>query len=650
VLSCNHEELLSSGGAVGIDPIGGDSLVVAFSADSFHYEWTDSDSGNADTRASGTSWTEGDAVGIYLIPSTGTNNYDLSATETYRKNKKYKVSAVKKLTADGSTNQLYFPLNGSSVRFVAYYPYADGAISSNTVSFDFADQSTQAKKEAVDFCFHRGTAEYKKGDSPKFTFSHKFSQISMTVKQGDGGPSVKNIQVKLSGMPKTAAVDLNKFSQQQTNSITVSTDATNVTDITAYTHDGSTDAEATVEAIIAPHSGTDFADRVFTFTTEDGEEKVYELPNTVTFEAGKSYNYTFTLTGDITPQEPTHVSDGMTNCYIVAPGTELKFPVKRAYTHDGTKFTTTLHTGDTYTSTFTAAVVWSDAKVINGTPSVSGSGNSTTVTVKTNASDTGNAVVKICRSDNGETAWSYHIWVTDYDPAQNTYTNTMNTNNKSNLVDGHFVFMDRNLGATKASLGSGLGTGLFYQWGRKDPFPATLALGATQPGSGSFTAVKTNATVGTVTNTIKNPSVFYWGVSDSYTDWLYAKHDDTLWGHDANGGIKTIYDPCPSGWRVPVNSGMSEATSPWNGFTSSNGTWNDGYDWGTNAVYPAAGIRSHSSGSLFNVGTNGLYWSASRYNNVYNASFLYLNSGTVSVNNNGGAYRANGFPVRCSQE
>jgi hypothetical protein len=205
--------------------------------------------------------------------------------------------------------------------------------------------------------------------------------------------------------------------------------------------------------------------------------------------------------------------------------------------------------------------------------------------------------------------------------------------------------MDRNLGATKAGLGSGIGTGLFYQWGRKDPFPATDAVN-----TGSWRKVATSDVNGTVTNTIKNPSVFYYGVSGTENDWHYASRDNTLWGHASDGGIKTIYDPCPSGWRVPVNYNMSTASSPWNGFTSSNGgTFANGYNWGTNAVYPAAGNRNYSSGSLNNVGTYGLYWSASPNSSTsYGALGLYFGSGTVSVGYNAG--RANGISVRCSQE
>ncbi|MDR3119215.1 MAG: hypothetical protein LBU44_07355, partial [Mediterranea sp.] len=229
-----------------------------------------------------------------------------------------------------------------------------------------------------------------------------------------------------------------------------------------------------------------------------------------------------------------------------------------------------------------------------------------------------------------------------YDPAQNTYTNTKNTNNKSNLVDGHFVFMDRNLGATEAGL-TAAARGLIYQWGRKDPFPATDAVT-----TGSWSKVETTSALGTVTNTIKNPGVYYYGVSGSDYDWHYAKRDNTLWGHDANGGIKTIYDPCPSGWRVPVNYNISDTTSPWYGMTSTSG-FSNGYNWGTNAVYPAAGFRISSSGSLGTVGAGGNYWSASPgSSSSLHASLLYFTSGYVNVYRSDA--RAYGFSVRCVQE
>ena len=79
-----------------------------------------------------------------------------------------------------------------------------------------------------------------------------------------------------------------------------------------------------------------------------------------------------------------------------------------------------------------------------------------------------------------------------------------------------------------------------------------------------------------------------------------------------------------------------------------------GADWGTNALYPAAGGRSYNSGSFGDGGSSGAYWSASRYHSRYSsdayyASYLYFSSdGTVYPNDDG--YRACGYSVRCVRE
>jgi hypothetical protein len=134
-----------------------------------------------------------------------------------------------------------------------------------------------------------------------------------------------------------------------------------------------------VEAIVAPHSGT--AGRVLTFTTSD-KARTYELPSDLAFEAGKVYAFDVTLTN-------IAVTDGNTNCFMVAPNATLNFAVTQAYSSGST-----LRVGGTYTGEFGVAVVWNDASVVSGTPSVSGSGNNALVTVKTTG-NLGNAVVKV---------------------------------------------------------------------------------------------------------------------------------------------------------------------------------------------------------------------------------------------------------------
>jgi uncharacterized protein (TIGR02145 family) len=567
----------------------------------------------------------------------------------------------------GDADKFYYPISGAPVRFVAYYPYSGDVVASgNTLTFNFAAQGEQALKESKDFLFHRGETNHSKSsDGIALSFRHKFSKILMTVKKGDGGPSLTDLTVELANLPKTATVYLDSLAQGKADSIVVA-EEDNVAVIAPFVTVADGNESATVEAIVAPHAGGDtsvFSSRTFTFTAGDNDY-IYELDDAVNFESGKVYAFTFTLESS----GVTQTSDGMTNCFMVKPGNKLEFPVSRAYTYNGTNFTTTLHATDkNYTGEFTTEVVWADVAGLIETPTMIPDlvGNKAKVSIQTNSDKEGNAVVAIRKATDGkEIVWSWHIWVTDYDPDNGgaTYENTYNTNNKGK----RFVFMDRNLGATKASLGSGLGTGLFYQWGRKDPFPATGEKPSNfSGGSGSWSTAATSSSNGTVVNTIKNPGTFFWGVSGSSYDWFYGTtRNNELWGHSVDHSKpKTIYDPCPAGWRVPINSGYSENTSPWYGFAKAGTTipdniltaWNsssgnEGYSWkAANAQYPAAGYRNSGSGALNATGTRGLYWSASPYSSSsdYASSLAFL---SCTVNVSGNSNRAFGFSVRCVKE
>ena len=121
----------------------------------------------------------------------------------------------------------------------------------------------------------------------------------------------------------------------------------------------------------------------------------------------------------------------------------------------------------------------------------------------------GNAVIQV---SNGSSAlWSWHIWFRA--KPGNTNSGTM---------------MDWNLGASGAT-----DEGLYYQWGRKDPFYGNQSV----------------ASGGTEANGIANPDIFY-------GDWNSGSWAST-------GDDKTIYDPCPKGYKVPSKSVFgSENTEP----------------------------------------------------------------------------------------
>ena len=143
---------------------------------------------------------------------------------------------------------------------------------------------------------------------------------------------------------------------------------------------------------------------------------------------------------------------------------------------------------------------------------------------------------------------------------------------------------------------------------------------------------------------VKFPTCIIKGVEESGYDWLYSAHDAALWGTK-----KTIYDPCPTGWKVPeskVWNGIKEATD---------GEFEGGWYFNLNGkttFYPAAGRRSFSKGVLTNVnhdGTpyTGYYWSATTTSSNKSVG-MYFNIDDIDTAQ--ANYRAGGFQVRCVKE
>ena len=259
----------------------------------------------------------------------------------------------------------------------------------------------------------------------------------------------------------------------------------------------------------------------------------------------------------------------------------------------------------------------------------------------------GNAVIA-AKDASGKILWSWHIWFTDQPQGQEYYNNAG-------------TMMDRNLGATSATPGDVGALGLLYQWGRKDPFLGSshiihyISIVAkstiTWP-----SAVLSDSSNGTIAYATANPTTFIANNSNNY-DWYYTgseSTDNTRW--TTSDKTKSIYDPCPSGWRVPDGGsngvwskakGLSSSFS--HTYNSSNAGMNFSGKFGSASTiwYPASGYRAYSTGSLNSVGYYGYYWSASP--NSKNAFGLYFSNGG-GVGPSSGYYRALGHSVRCLQE
>jgi len=206
--------------------------------------------------------------------------------------------------------------------------------------------------------------------------------------------------------------------------------------------------------------------------------------------------------------------------------------------------------------------------------------------------------------------------------------------------------MDRNLGAAGTAYSNDNNI-LHYQWGRKDPFPAAGVYDAS--GASASVDITTYTAAQALSVSVQHPFAFIL----SSADWNTSPND-TLWGGASTSAPtdKTIFDPCPAGWRVAAWRG---GASPWsaigaNGVATSNvGSFaNFGVTWSVISAgfWPAAGYRYSSGGALYYVGSYGYYWSASPYSS-YGYS-LYFGSNYVNPSNS--SNRAYGFAVRCVQE
>ena len=319
---------------------------------------------------------------------------------------------------------------------------------------------------------------------------------------------------------------------------------------------------------------------------------------------------------DVTLKCRSAIAQPEANSYIVAPdGLGILIPFTRANV--------------AATTTLTAELVWTDN--LNGlaansnikTIKITGSGTSRYLYITPGTAE-GNALVAI---KSGNTIiWSWHIWVTNYNPIS--------------TVSG--TFMDRNLGAIGNTPGGVDIRGFLYQWGRKDPFPGSQTLYNASGGTvGVSYDISWLSARNRFSESFENPTTYYaYSLGTSTNDWIgpaYPNKRDDLW--DKNGS-KTNYDPCPPGWRVPLRNVLNAAIS--------NSTWtNNGRTNSSNGGYfPAAGARPYSnSGRVEGVGSRGYYWSASPDGN--DSRLLYFDSGQVSTRS---SMRSDALSVRCVKE
>jgi hypothetical protein len=174
--------------------------------------------------------------------------------------------------------------------------------------------------------------------------------------------------------------------------------------------------------------------------------------------------------------------------------------------------------------------------------------NGRRISFRTGTAIGGNALIGLFDKDGG-CIWSWHIWATNGALTTHVYPSG-------------YVFMDRNLGAENLDPGDPASRGLYYQWGRKDPFPYDLEAFDYGEGFAFGTYYGEDSSTATVAWAAAHPATLLGRAADPsdpaqrLSSWL-EQPSPNLWGNASTGGrpttagAKSIYDPCPPGWRVP---------------------------------------------------------------------------------------------------
>lgn len=427
-------------------------------------------------------WETTDRIGIYMVQSGKT----LAATNIVGEadNRKYlpgSETETATLSPDGTGQTIYYPASGT-VDFIAYYPWVETGTSAGQINnYQYPVDLNNQKKAANYFISRDAKGKDKKAGAVTLNFSRMLSKLVMTLEASASS--------ELTGSDLAAITPITLTAPLTANYALVDGAITSVGNNTTVSLGSVQESSGvyTVEAIVLPGTGTG---RKVAFTLPEsagGGTLTWNIPSERDFAPGTQYKCNLTLdrtgvkAGTFTIEDWTGVDDDPTesdpdfvpeswsdpNCYIISTdGGSVTIPVRKAYDmwryHPFFK-TSTLK--DNLSGELTAELVWMDNQDLIDTDdpnsiALTGDDYYAQITVQTAANQTGNAVVAV--KIGGEIRWSWHLWVTGEDVT----ATTCNYNNG----ERDYTFMDRNLGAINATVGDVGSKGLYYQWGRKDPF------------------------------------------------------------------------------------------------------------------------------------------------------------------------------------
>lgn len=573
-------------------------------------------------------WSEDDAIGIFSYDMTTTNNFNVSATiyaETVGQ------SAGKFLP----DSDIELPTSGSE-KFLIYYPYDssvdldvdDGCIYSNLSASQTQDKVSDKEVGKNGFSYGMSTVSADDGDID-FTLEHTMSYlrfVATTTEYTD----YQLYSIQLSDLNEEVTLVGDYVFDPQTglstanSSGTTSSSASVTVANTDFTQDSSSQ-ELYLTVLPGDYSSANFQ-LLVTYMASDSSTVVIPIDFDVDLVLNPASMYTVTLSGlssdsgyewYASEDSRDFVDDGWCygaqNTYYIeqkASGTStLSFEVKAR--GKLSKVRKPVYYGWVINSNVDGLGLLSFSDGTTDGYKTIGDDYTVTVQCADQTEDTGDWGVLAIYDEDYNTLWSFMIakYLTG-DEVGSVYYSTLGLS-----------LMDRQLGypesiATSIANGVGKthGTALF-QWGRPTPLPYDNV-------DDKYTKVSaseeydleyglTHPTVMPVSNSSSGVTKYDWKYNNGKdpTDLLWGGEKDAYAASSSYDtsirGTKTIYDPCPEGYRVCDGVFLNEIVE--------NGRLMETADWYTNENYKT-NYSSNESGatdsplsnhSLYRLDTDG---------------------------------------------
>ena len=626
-------------------------------------------------------WVKGDGIGMFASDANGA----LAANLKYVAESD---AANSKLNADGESIQW----GTGTHQFYAYYPYTTATDDATAVPISVP--AVQEQSAAGDlahlqpYAFLYAQKSSAKAESVQLSFQNALSVLEVNLCSEVGAINCDAIIFRADDTAEVLSTEgatinlttgaINTASATNSNEIKVTLGTPVALDATT--------PQSFYMMVTPGHAGKRFS----IYAVVNGEEVL--LGNKGIPAAGLPAGVKATL--DLNVPAIDLSANGTANSYIVNKvGTSYKFKATvkgngatadYAWSGGGESLTKTITEADVTIAPVSAKLLWTT--------------NSATETVvtdvelkegyiyfKTPASFIDGNCVIAAMDASGEIVWSWHIWALEgYDDMASA----------DNIEFETAKIMDRNLGAMLATEQTDVNlqaktSGLKYQWGRKDPFPGPAGNMTWGDGANGGQGEPTYSPDGSITCGVKygTPDEENWSwvysyyqgadgyqsiASNTFNDDIdgaiaqsvkepWRWHNDSngepfvgvtsndyayawLWGNPTSadeGGKKSIYDPCPVGWKVPSDNMFKALYKQMTKANSYGMTYGESYFGNTGRRRPDNGNieNCHEEANLWVDGVAGSLVK-SRYFKPYK---------TVH-HGNWDTYAGYGFSIRCMSE